>query len=66
MPMSAVNSLIDEVGDAFRKGTTESRSRALRQITDLFIAATAIANNLPCATLNKKHFERIEELKIID
>ncbi|WP_159474705.1 type II toxin-antitoxin system VapC family toxin [Dyadobacter sp. 3J3] len=35
-------------------------------IADLFIAATAISNNLPFATLNKKHFERIEELVIIE
>lgn len=32
---------------------------------DLFIAATALANNLPCATLNKKHFDRIDSLKVI-
>ncbi len=31
---------------------------------DLFIAATAIANNIPLATLNIKHFERVEELKL--
>jgi tRNA(fMet)-specific endonuclease VapC len=34
-------------------------------ISDLFIAATAISNNLPLATLNLKHFERIEALEII-
>ena len=34
-------------------------------IADLFIAATAIENNMPLATLNKKHFERIENLQII-
>jgi tRNA(fMet)-specific endonuclease VapC len=28
-------------------------------IPDLFIAATAISSNLPFATLNKKHFERV-------
>ena len=32
---------------------------------DLFIAATAISNNLPLATLNKKHFEQIEELQLV-
>lgn len=31
----------------------------------LFIAATTIANKLPSATINKKHFERIENLEII-
>ena len=35
-------------------------------IVDLFIAATAINNKLPIATLNKKHFERIDNLKIIN
>jgi tRNA(fMet)-specific endonuclease VapC len=32
---------------------------------DLFIAATAIANDLPLATLNAKHFSRIEQLVLI-
>jgi|SRR4051812_26335141 tRNA(fMet)-specific endonuclease VapC len=35
-------------------------------VADLFIAATAIANNLPFATLNKKHFDRIDGLTIIE
>ena len=34
-------------------------------IPDLFIAATAISNNLYFATLNKKHFERIEGLHLV-
>lgn len=34
-------------------------------LADLFIAATAISANIPCATLNKKHFERIEKLQLI-
>jgi len=34
-------------------------------IADLFIAATATGNNLPFATLNKKHFERVESLKLV-
>jgi predicted nucleic acid-binding protein len=36
------------------------------ELADLFIAATALANNLFFATLNKKHFARIDELKIIE
>jgi predicted nucleic acid-binding protein len=32
---------------------------------DIFIAATAIANNLSFATLNLKHFERITNLELI-
>jgi predicted nucleic acid-binding protein len=35
-------------------------------IADLFIAAIAISNNLSFATLNKKHFERIDNLQIIE
>jgi len=35
-------------------------------IADLFIAAIAISNNLIFATLNKKHFERIDGLKILE
>ena len=35
--MSAVGSLIDEVETAFRSGTSESRSKTLRRITDLFL-----------------------------
>ena len=33
---------------------------------DLFIAATAVANELPLDTLNRKHFEKIELLKLLD
>lgn len=40
----------------------------LKQIdlADLFIAATALTSNLPFATLNRKHFDRIDGLRIID
>lgn len=34
-------------------------------IPDLFIAATAISKRLPIATLNKKHFERIDSLDLL-
>jgi predicted nucleic acid-binding protein len=34
-------------------------------IADLFIAATAISNSLPFATLNRKHFDRIDGLLIV-
>ena len=36
------------------------------EIRDLFIASIAIANNCTLATLNKKHFENIKELKLLD
>ncbi|HEX8356557.1 MAG TPA: type II toxin-antitoxin system VapC family toxin [Segetibacter sp.] len=35
-------------------------------LADLFIAATSIANNLPFATLNGKHFERIDNLHLVE
>ncbi|MEJ7770195.1 MAG: type II toxin-antitoxin system VapC family toxin [Chitinophagaceae bacterium] len=35
-------------------------------LADLFIAATAITHKLPLATLNRKHFDRIDELTIIE
>ena len=41
------------------------RKRKLIDIADLFIAATAIANKLPLATLNKKHFERVDGLTLV-
>jgi predicted nucleic acid-binding protein len=34
-------------------------------LADLFIASIAISNDLPLATLNKKHFERIDALKLV-
>jgi len=42
------------------------RKRKQIEMADLFIAATAIANNLAFTTLNKKHFERIEGLMMIE
>ena len=41
------------------------RKRKQIDIADLFIAATALSYSLPIATLNRKHFERIEKLNII-
>ncbi len=42
------------------------KKRKQIDLADLLIAATAIANDFPLATLNKKHFTRIEELKVLD
>jgi predicted nucleic acid-binding protein len=47
--------------DIFRK----LRQKNIRlESCDVFIAATAIANGLPVATLNHKHFEQIEGLDV--
>ncbi|MGI4750107.1 MAG: type II toxin-antitoxin system VapC family toxin [Janthinobacterium lividum] len=37
----------------------------LIEFRDIFIAATCLNHRLPIATLNKKHFERIEGLEIV-
>jgi len=42
------------------------QNRKQIDLADLFIAATALANNLPFATLNRKHFDRITGLTIIE
>lgn len=36
------------------------------ETADIFIAGTAIANNLSLATLNLKHFNRIENLNLVN
>lgn len=42
------------------------QNRKQIDLADLFIAATALANNLPFATLNRKYFDRIDRLNIIE
>ncbi|MGN6491245.1 MAG: type II toxin-antitoxin system VapC family toxin [Agriterribacter sp.] len=42
------------------------RKRKQIDAADLFIAATAMAYNFTFVTLNKKHFDRIEGLRIIE
>jgi len=41
------------------------KENKLIEFRDIFIAATCIVNELPLVTLNKKHFNRIEELKLV-
>ena len=41
------------------------RENKLIEIKDLFIAATAITHSLPLMSLNLRHFDRIEELRIL-
>ncbi|MDP3009702.1 MAG: type II toxin-antitoxin system VapC family toxin [Methylococcales bacterium] len=38
----------------------------LIEFRDIFIAATAYVHDLPVATLNKKHFENIEQITLIE
>ena len=42
------------------------RKRNQIGMADLFIAATAISNDLSLSTLNKKHFLRIDELSLVE
>lgn len=42
------------------------RKRKQIDLADLFIAATAVTNHFPLATLNLKHFERVDKLKIVE
>jgi predicted nucleic acid-binding protein len=35
-------------------------------LPDLFIAATAVARSLPLLTLNITHFERVDELTLLN
>lgn len=41
------------------------KKNQLIEFRDIFIAATCLIHEFPLATLNKKHFERIEELTVI-
>ncbi len=42
------------------------KKRKQIDLADLFIAATAVAHNLPLATLNKKHFDRVDTLRLVE
>jgi predicted nucleic acid-binding protein len=41
------------------------QDRKLIDTSDILIAATAIVNDLPLATLNRHHFERIQDLRLV-
>lgn len=55
--------------DAARTAVSIMRQLKTRRITidkaDLFIAATAVANGLPLATLNRKHFSTIKGIDLV-
>ena len=53
------------VNTAVNINATLKQKRKQIDLADLFIAATAIANDLHLATLNRKHFERIDRLNIV-
>ncbi len=41
------------------------RQNKLIEFRDIFIAASALSTNFPLATLNHKHFKRVEGLTLI-
>ncbi len=41
------------------------KKNALLELADLLIGATAIRYSLPLATLNRKHFSRIENIELV-
>lgn len=50
------------VDKAVELNSSLKQKRKQIDLADLFIAATAVANNFSFATLNFKHFERIDQL----
>lgn len=55
------------VSDIAIEITKELKKRnSLIEIPDIFIGATALARKIKIATLNKKHFERISGLELIE
>lgn len=61
MPLDEVS-----VDTAISLNNTLKKKRKQIDLADLFIAATAVAYSLPLATLNKKHFDRIDTLQLIE
>lgn len=66
--LQAINILpFDEatVDTAVQINISLKKKRKQIDLADLFIAATALINNLPLSTLNIKHFNRIDGLNIL-
>lgn len=42
------------------------KSNKMIDLADILIGATALANDIPIATLNRKHFNRIQGLQILE
>ncbi len=45
---------------------TLKKKNKIIEFRDIFIGATALVYNLELSTLNRKHFERIDDIKIYD
>ncbi|MBN8787855.1 MAG: type II toxin-antitoxin system VapC family toxin [Terrimonas sp.] len=61
MPLDEVS-----VDTAVSLNSILKKKRKQIDLADLFIAATAVSYGLPLATLNKKHFDRIDTLQLIE
>lgn len=59
---------VDEasVDTAVAINSSLKKKRKQIDLADLFIAATAITHNLSFVTLNRRHFDRIDALRIIE
>jgi predicted nucleic acid-binding protein len=45
---------------------TLKKENKLIEFRDIFIASCAISKKIPLATLNKKHFERIKDIQLLE
>ncbi|MFH1049935.1 MAG: type II toxin-antitoxin system VapC family toxin [bacterium] len=57
-----INKIISE--EALKIYKNLKKINKLIPFTDLFIAATAVSNKIPLATLNKKHFKYVEGIEL--
>ncbi|MBA2501083.1 MAG: type II toxin-antitoxin system VapC family toxin [Chitinophagaceae bacterium] len=67
--LQAINVLpLDEVSvdTAVMINSSLKKKRKQIALADLFIAATAVAYHFSLATLNRKHFDRIDTLNLVD
>jgi predicted nucleic acid-binding protein len=58
------NSNVAEIASSIAK-KLKAKNKII-EFRDIFIAATAIANSMPLTTLNIKHFNRIDDLELIE
>lgn len=63
MDIIDINKVISE--EARRIYINLKKINKLIPFSDLFIAATAVNSNIPLVTLNKKHFEFIEGIELL-
>jgi len=60
--LSFNSNVADVASDIAKKLKTNNK---IIEFRDIFIAATAIANNMQLSTLNVKHFKRIDDLELL-